>query len=244
MTNRSRRQRGAYPEPDLLDLSAFTTREECLRLAGEGCPAGYTKVAREALDSSGLTSGLMLLMAMVSRARGLHEAIIRELERDNPHAVLPLTRAWVELVTIALYCLKKPNYIAVLLNGHRDSNVGGRKSFEAMFNAVREDASGLKNIYGELSEYTHFGPLAIYNVHRVGSEVDRTITWTDAPHWRNDTHFKVACAQAAELAEVALVVLPRLAALVRSEEPIGTFDPPPRPGLEQVQDEGAEGHQG
>lgn len=199
--------------PEQVDLTAFTSKAECLRLAGEGCPTAYTSIARDALAQGQLTHGLMLLMAMVSRTRGLHEAILRELDHSNPHAVLPLMRAWVELATINMYAVKRPRYIGVLLSGVRSKDAGARKSFTSMFAAIRDDAAGLADIYQQLSEYTHFGPLAIYNVHTVTGK--NSVTWQDAPHWRNDSHFRVACAQTRELAEVSRDQLPLLAALVQ-----------------------------
>lgn len=36
-----------------------------------------------------------------------------------------------------------------------------------MFRAVREDASQLKLVYRELSDYTHFGNLAVWNAHSI-----------------------------------------------------------------------------
>ncbi len=44
----------------------------------------------------------MLFGSFVSRMRGLHEWVTREIVNNNPHAVLPLIRAWVETITIGL----------------------------------------------------------------------------------------------------------------------------------------------
>jgi len=65
---------------------------------------------------------------------------------------------------------------------------------------LQDEASGLKRVYAELSEYSHFGPLAVFNVHRITDEVERTVAWSDAPHWRDEQHLKIACAQTRELA--------------------------------------------
>lgn len=214
-------------EPEMLDLSGFTTREECLRRATAGCPSVYTAIAREALSDGTLTQARLLFMAMVSRARGLHEGIVRELSNDNPHAVLPLKRAWAELIAIMLYTLRKPAYIFVLLSDPKDRDAPKRKSFEAIFHAVREDAEQMRLVYGELSEYSHFGLLAIYNVHSIAVEDDRTTVWTDVPRWRDERHFKAACAQAAELAEACEHALRSMGDLVRpvaDKDVVGSFD--------------------
>jgi len=160
-----------------------------------------------------ITTGFMLFGSFVSRMRGLHEAVVREIAHDNPHAVLPLIRAWVETVTIGLYVLRNPNYVEYLLNGPSD-NRPAKKSFQAMFHAVREDAAQLELIYRQLSDYSHFGSLAVWNAHSIEDEDERTVTWTDAPRWRDVQHFQIVCAQTHELAIAGLETLDRLAVLL------------------------------
>jgi hypothetical protein len=150
---------------------------------------------------------------MISRARGLHEAVVRELEQDNPHAVLPLCRGWVELLTIINYCIKKPAYIGVLVSPLVGPTAGARKSFGAMFDALR-DFAGLEQVYRQLSEYSHFGPSAIWNAHSIDDEAQRTTVWTDAPRFRDDKHFMIACAQAEELAIATFDSLRSLGTLI------------------------------
>jgi len=56
---------------------------------------------------------------------------------------------------------------------------------------------------GEHSDYTHFGSIGIFNAHTIGfgdRPEDPEIRWTDAPHWRDDKHSKIACAQVEQLA--------------------------------------------
>lgn len=77
---------------------------------------------------------------------------------------------------------------------------------------MRDDAAQLKPVYRELSEYSHFDSLAVWNAHSLVG--DRTVSWTDAPRWRDMEHFQVACAQAHELAVASLDVLDRLGALL------------------------------
>jgi hypothetical protein len=83
-----------------------------------------------------------------------------------------------------------------------------------MFHAVREDASQLKHVYRQLSDYSHFASLAVWNAHSIDDERERTVSWTDAPRWRDDKHRQVACAQAYELAVAGLDVLDRLGELL------------------------------
>ncbi|WP_262852099.1 hypothetical protein [Mumia quercus] len=151
----------------LLDLSGTDDRAQAIARAAHGCPEGYTAVAKKHMvGQTALTTGFMLFGSFVSRMRGLHEAVVREIARDNPHAVLPLIRAWVEAVTIGLYVLRNPTYVDYLLSGPGD-NRPAKKSFQAMFHAVREDAGQLELVYRQLSDYSHFGSLAVRNAHSI-----------------------------------------------------------------------------
>jgi hypothetical protein len=202
-------------EPRLLDLRGFQNSEEALALAAQGCPEGYTNVAKKHMQRA----FSLLFASFVSRMRGLHEGVVREIAANNPHAALPLMRAWVETITIALYVLRRPGYAEYLLHGP-GNNRPGKKSFEAMFHAVREDAAQLKLVYAQLSDYSHFGSLAVWNAHSIEGEEERTISWTDAPRWRDETHFQAACAQAHELAVAGLDVLDRLGKMLVTDVPI------------------------
>ncbi|MFU8841833.1 MAG: hypothetical protein ACNA8R_14115 [Nitriliruptoraceae bacterium] len=200
-----------------LDLAGYQTREKALTLAARGCPSEYTEVAKKHMTGqTDLTLSFMLFGSFVSRMRGLHEGIVREIVANNPHAVLPLTRAWVETITIGLYVLSHPSYADYLLHGP-GKNRPGRKSFEAMFHAVREEASQLKLVYGQLSDYSHFASLAVWNAHSIDDEDEGTVSWTDAPRWRDERHFQIACAQAHELAVAGPHTLERLGDLLVSK---------------------------
>lgn len=200
----------------LLDLSGFRDREQALVKASLGCPTAYTELAKKHLmDQADISTGFLLFGSFVSRMRGLHEGVVREISSSNPHAVLPLIRAWVETITIGLYVLRRPAYADHLLSGPGDGRPG-RKSFEAMFHAVREDASQLKLVYRDLSDYSHFGSLGVWNAHSIDDNEQRTLSWTDAPRWRDEKHFQIACAQSHELAQAGLATLDRLGHLLVS----------------------------
>ena len=204
----------------LINSGRFQTRADCLELAAAGCPEVYSTIAREHLEATAaLAPPMFLFMAAISRARGLHEAILRELEADNPHAVLPLIRGFGELLTVVMYTLKKPGYIDVLLG--IDDQRFRRKSFEAMFHVLRDEAAGLKEVYGMLSEYAHFGPMAIFNVQSIEDEGTGAIQWQDAPRWRDDQHFRTACAHTFELAMAARVYLGKLGDLTCTHPSVG-----------------------
>lgn len=194
-------------EPILLNLELFSTREEWINYARGSLTEGCRTVgSKYLLKGEPFTTAHMLFQAFISRARGLHEGSLREIEFNNPHGVFPLTRAFVELTGTLLYCLKKPHYIDVLVQSGSDK-AKGRKSFEAILSATRKEAPGMKYIYKNLSEYSHFREIAIYNVQTPRDEDSGRISWTDGPHWRSDHDFKVACSQVAELQEAFVLLL-------------------------------------
>jgi hypothetical protein len=126
--------------------------------------------------------------------------VLQALKSDNPHAALPLLRAFTELVAVLYYCLNKPSYV------DRLSKIGpeakrGTTPFKDMFDAISNELSGMKNVYADLSEYTHFRELAVYNVHTIEDEPGRGIFWTDVPRWKSEDEFRIACAQLCELSE-------------------------------------------
>lgn len=168
---------------------------------------------RHMAKQTALTMKFMLFGSFVSRMRGLHEGVIREIVNNNPHAVLPLLRAWVETITIGLYVLRNPRYAEYLLEGP-GGNRAAKKSFQAMFHAVRDDAGQLEPVYRQLSDYSHFGSLAVWNAHSPNDQDDEHVTWTDVPRWRDERHFQIACAQAAELAVAGLQTLDALGSLL------------------------------
>lgn len=215
-----------------LDLSGMEDRDRAISIASAGCPTRYTEVAEKHMAKQAvLTQGFMLFGSFVSRMRGLHEGVVREIANNNPHAAFPLIRAWVETVTIGLYLLRNPAYSEFLLEGP-GNNRPAKKSFQAMFHAVRDDAGQLELVYRQLSDYSHFGSLGVWNAHSLDDRDGQRVTWTDVPRWRDEQHFQIACAQTAELAEAGLRTLDDLGAMLirpprrhQEKEPGSTSDP-------------------
>lgn len=201
--------------PKLLDLADFGERERALELAAHGCPSRYTEIASSALASApGLDPETLILFgAFAARMRGLHEGVVREITANNPHAAFPLLRAWLEVITIALYLSRNPTYQRVLLEGPGDGRPGP-KSFASMFHAVRDDAEQLKLVYKELSDYSHFGQLGVWGAHSIEDPDARSFVVTDVPRWRSEEHFQIACAQAHELAHIGQDALLQVGALL------------------------------
>ncbi len=195
-----------------LDLQGYQDREIALGRASGDCPEDYTELARESLGiRQPVTPETLVFMAMLSRARGLHEGVLQALKSDNPHAALPLLRAFTELVAVLYYCLNKPEYVSRLSRTGPGSERGYSK-FSQMFDDISNVLPGMKAVYSELSKFTHFEELAIYNVHTIEDETGRGIFWTDVPRWKSEDEFRIACAQLCELSEAVRYGLRRFAA--------------------------------
>jgi hypothetical protein len=52
----------------------------------------------------------MFVLSAISRSRALHEAIVREIEHDNPQAVFMLMRQFAETVALIRYTADHPRY--------------------------------------------------------------------------------------------------------------------------------------
>ncbi len=186
----------------MLDLSGFVDPEEAVQRASAGLTE-YTDIARESMSTTGsMRLAHMAFMGFVGRARGLHEAIVREIKNENPHAVFILIRGMAELATLLLYTNRYPGYIETVVGV--GPNKFKRKSYLAMFDALRERAPGLKAVYAELSGYSHMGPGGIANAVTPVDDDSRSIAWTDIPHWRSANDFRVACALTEEAVEMVL----------------------------------------
>ncbi len=183
----------------LLDLGRFVDRETSLTLAAANI-SKYDDLAGKALRPGDLYNCQLWFMAVLTRARGLHEAAVREIRMDCPHSAFILIRGYLEALTLQLYVGRSPSHIPTLLEGK-----GGKKSFQAMFDAVSPDAPGLRNLYRELSEMAHFGQLGIYNVFNMDDE--RSFNWTTISRWRREEEFKAACAHIEELSNAMLAAL-------------------------------------
>lgn len=207
-----------------LDLSGFQDREAAFRRAREGVDR-YTEIARNAMaTSTSMSLAHMAFMAFVARARGLHEAAVREIGNENPHAVFPLLRGMAELAAIVMYTNLKPAYIKTVVGVGPTKH--HKKSFQAMFDALKKEAPGLKNAYESLSDYSHMGHSAIANSVTPVDDETHEVQWTDRPHWRSANDFRVACAQTEELVEMlvdSLQEFGRLHLAHTASEPIGTL---------------------
>ena len=192
-------------ESVLLDLSQFGSVDEAMDKVEPGLR--YTRVFSEFLDE-GMNLNVLVLFfsSMISRSVGLHSAIAREIRQSNPHAVLPLLRAFAEAVLLLMYVTDNPQYVSSLTVRARELPKDGpkRKSIQALISHAEKFAPGFKEVYADLCEGTHFGSIAMWTPHSTSDSdtpgVAANWSWSSAPHWKNDRDALVSCAQMLELA--------------------------------------------
>jgi hypothetical protein len=167
---------------------------------------------RSALSgTTNLTLLTMFVMSIGVRARGLYDAIAREISKDNPYAVFPLMRQFAETVAVAFYTADHPSYVEALKTAEREKPPGAprRKSVRALVSYMeRVHAEQFGLVYDELSEVTHFGSLALWIAHRAHG--DRRVSWTSVPSWKAESQLYVACAQLLELREAMVAAIEAL----------------------------------
>lgn len=190
--------------PQMLDLSRFASLEDAIAQADTS--NRYRDILVDViLDEPGFTMSweLIFLQSMISRVQGLHEATVREIRHSNPHAVFPLLRALLESLALVIYVTDKPGYIATVTRRERDIPAGSpkRKSVQALIAHAVKVAPGLKNVYAELSEITHFGASAMWTSHVIDNEATMETSWTNVPRWRDGEQALIACATTIELAD-------------------------------------------
>ena len=185
----------------MLDLNKFKTREEWIDYAKGQLPKSYSTLARNVLEDQIKTlPPHILYFAFISRGRGLHEGILDQIEKNNPHSVFPLNRAYTELISYLIYCNQNSYYIDVMVQIGEQKN-RAKKSLTAIQDAISKSAPGLKRVYDTLSRYTHFNETGIYNTISFADDEKTTISWTEYPRWKNEDDFKVACSQIHDLSE-------------------------------------------
>jgi hypothetical protein len=188
-----------------LDLAQFASLDDALAKVEPG--ERYTNVGAVVIPAEGLPLTLPTLFwfSMISRSEGLHQAIAREIRAGNPHAVFPLIRAFAEAVVLVIYVLDHPKYVDLLTARASELPKNGprRKSIQALIQYATKHAAGMKSVYAELSEATHFGAVAMWASHSIQGDDESGLhtSWSSQPRWRNDQQAMVACAQTLELAE-------------------------------------------
>ncbi len=204
--SKARPRQSTPTPPKMLDLAQFASFDDALTEVEPG--DRYLEIGRLLIplgDGMPLTVPTMFWFSMISRSEGLHRAIAREIREGNPQAVFPLIRAFAEAVVLVIYVLDHPKYIDLLTTRASELPKNGpkRKSMQALIHYASKHATGMKAVYAELSEATHFGAIAMWASHELkgDDESGYSTSWTSYPRWRSDQEGMTACAQTLELAE-------------------------------------------
>jgi hypothetical protein len=148
--------------PQEVDFQQFDSVEDALARIDPGDQ--YLELARllttRGDESMGMTIEIMFWSSVLTRCYGLHAAIAREIGHQNPHAVLPLLRSFAETMALLMYVDDHPKYIDALLDRPRKGRPK-RQSPQALLSYASTRAPGMKGIYEDLSEATHFGSVAM-----------------------------------------------------------------------------------
>lgn len=154
-----------------------------------------------------LTMFSLFVMSTASRVRGLHEAIVREIKNENPHAVFPLMRALLETAALAFYVSEHPRYVMAVAEHPKERSQGTPKRMSPQGLVDYMDREGhtsqLATVYRNLCEITHFGTAGMWAAYTMDGEDTRGFSWTSAPRFRDNTAL-VACGQLEELATLML----------------------------------------
>lgn len=209
--------------PNLLDTSVFSSPEQAIDTIRRD--RGFDEAAKKGLQGIVHYGGPMTLLNMffasaVTRSRGLLEAIVREAEHSNPHAVYPLIRQLAEMVALVFYVVDHPNYVPALTTRPRDRkpSTPKRKSPQALVDYMDKHHAGQFGVvYAELCEMTHFGSVAMFAAHRIEDEDARRVSWASPPRWKDEKDCYIACAQVAELNDEMDEGLSRLAQVCVAE---------------------------
>jgi hypothetical protein len=197
----------------MLDLAQFDTLDDALeKIAPRDRYLDVAKLIMPApSERMPLTLATFFWFSMITRSEGLHGAIAREIREGNPHAVFPLIRAFAENVILMIYVNDHPRYISLLTMRPSELPKDGprRKSIQSLINYATKHASGMKLVYAELSEATHFGAVAMWAAHDIVDEDDSIAetSWTSYPRWRSEEQALVACAHVLELADAMEILL-------------------------------------
>ena len=212
-------------DPVLVDLQQFADLNDALQRIALHKP--FDDLANQILSSfidrgGEWNDSLVFFCSAVSRARALHESIVREIEATNPHATMTMLRQFAETVAMTFYVSDHPKYVEVLMTRPSEAKKGApsRKSPQALVNYMdAKHTDQFAVVYKELCEMAHFGTIALWSSHRIRDNDDGTVgwSWSSAPAWHSENEALVCCAQLLELSDgmnSALIALGK--ALVRT----------------------------
>ncbi|HET6311485.1 MAG TPA: hypothetical protein VFH00_10850 [Candidatus Nitrosotalea sp.] len=192
------------PPPQQVDLSQFASVEDAIEKARASF-AGFVPLAKRIMaeDQKRLQLPAIFMLSAIARGTGLCLGVVEAVKAENPHVAFPLLRSYADVVMVVLYVRIRPAYLVTVMKGPRNLPPGtpGRKGSQAMINAVGKVAPGFKAAWGELSDITHFGSLAIWNSWQLkeGPTKLGSVNFATYPRWKNPSDPLLACGWLIEL---------------------------------------------
>lgn len=195
--------------PPRVDLTQFASVQDAIeKVAAAG---NYDEVAKHFLSQEGIDPialPVLFFSSMVNRCNSLHAAIAREMQAQNPHAVIPLIRAYAEGSALLIYVFDHVGYIEALIEDpkERQPSAPARLKVGKLVAYAVNHAPGFKHAYDELTDFTHFGATAMWSPF-VLSDDGESFSWTSYPRWKNDEQALIAAALTLEVSDVTHILL-------------------------------------
>jgi len=196
-------------EPQRVDLSQFESLDHAKAVIER--ENGFDDCIQENLGvavegSKSFNSDFAFVLSSISRARALHEAIVREIRRDNPQVVFALMRVFAETLALIRYTADHPAYLDTVVLDPREVKSPLLKvatTQKLVQHMDKQYSTQFHAIHAELCDMSHFGSLAVWNAHRIDPELqeERRTEWSSKPAWKLDRECLIACAQLLELSD-------------------------------------------
>jgi hypothetical protein len=139
----------------------------------------------------------MGLLALVTRAQGVHDGALRGIEEDNSHGTFPLIPCYAENAAVLLWIFDHPNDLSRLAS---DARTEERFAIGRLVSNADKRAKGFKGIYEQLSEFSHPVATGFHQPWRVVSDEVPSFKTADDQIW--------ACFRLTALTEVHANVWP------------------------------------
>ena len=195
-----------------LDISRYLSKDDGLRAVDE-VGDSLAEVGRMIVSTTaeGVTFLHAFAISASVRATGLHRAIRSAIADNNPHAVFPLLRSYVETAMVICYLTDRPSEVRSFL-GLPESDPASRlrPSSQKLIDHAARRYSGIKALWAELSDLTHLGSPAVWMPWVIEDEQQRLTTIASFPRWRRPQEALIACGEAVEIGDVVVQELNRL----------------------------------
>ena len=153
-----------------------------------------------------LTIEAMGLLALITRAQGFHDGALQAVVSNNPYAAFPLVRCYAENAAVLLWVLEHPDDIGRL---SAIASQDQRFAIGRLIANAAKRAPGFKDVYEQLSEFTHPVASGFTQPFRAAPDADGEFSWSSIPSFSGDEDKILACFWLVELTEMHANTWPR-----------------------------------